>query len=133
MSRVLRVAVAVALALAVTIGVAVAQAPPVRVTIGFPFLAGGKSMPAGTYQIDVKGWDGPIVLRGDAKNSEAILSVMTRLGRHDNDRELELVFDKLGTLVHLSEVWIPGEDGYMLLGSKERHDHVVLGGPRGVK
>jgi hypothetical protein len=127
-----RVAVA-ALALAAVLGVAIAQAAPVSVNIGFAFVAGSKSMPAGKYQIDIKGANGPIVIRGDAKDSEAILSVMTRLGRHDNDQEPELVFDRIGTAVHLSEIWLPGEDGYLLLGTQEKHDHVVVGGPKGKK
>jgi hypothetical protein len=127
-----RVVVA-ALTCAVLLGVAIAQAAPVTVNIGFAFTAGGKSMPAGKYQIDIKATDGPVVLRGDANGSEVILSVMTRLGRHDNDQEPELVFDRLGSTLHLSEIWIPGADGYLVLGTKENHDHVILGGPRGRK
>jgi hypothetical protein len=132
MMSVSRVAVA-ALACVALLGAAIAQAAPVNVNIGFAFTAGGKSMPAGKYQIDITGPNGPVVLHGDAKDSEAILSVMTRLGRHDNDQEPELVFDRLGTTLHLSEIWLRGEDGYLLLGTKENHDHVVLGGPKGKK
>jgi len=127
-----RVAVATVAAV-VLLGLALAQAAPVTVSIGFGFVAGGKSMPAGKYLIDIKSANGPIVLRGDAKDSEAILSVMTRLGRHDNDLEPELVFDKIGPALHLSEIWVAGEDGYLVLGTQEKHDHVVLGGPRGKK
>jgi hypothetical protein len=127
-----RVVVA-ALAWAVLLSVAHAQFRTVTVDIGFAFVAGGKSMPAGKYQIDVKSVDGPVVLRGGAKSVEAILPMMTKLGRHDDDREPELVFDRIGTTLHLSEVWLPGEDGFLLLGTKEKHDHVVLGGPKGRK
>jgi hypothetical protein len=132
MMRSARVAVA-ALAWVVLLGIAIAQAAPITLSIGFAFVAGGKSMPAGKYQIDIKSASGPIVLRGDAKDSEAILPVMTRLGRHDNDQEPELIFDKLGPALHLSEIWLPGEDGYLVLGTQEKHDHVVLGGPKGKK
>jgi len=127
-----RVAVA-AVASVLLLGIALAQAAPVTVNIGFGFVAGGKSMPAGKYQIDIKSASGPVILRGDAKDSEAILQVMTRLGRHDNDLEPELVFDKIGPALHLSEIWVAGEDGYLVLGTQEKHDHVVLGGPRGKK
>jgi hypothetical protein len=127
-----RVAVA-AVAWVVLLGIALAQAAPITVNIGFTFTAGGKSMPAGKYEIDIKSANGPIVLRGGEKGSEAILAVMTRLGRHDNDQEPELVFDRIGAALHLSEVWLPGEDGYLVLGTVEKHDHVVLGGPKGKK
>jgi len=132
MMSVSRLAVA-ALACAALLGTAIAQAAPININIGFAFTAGGKSMPAGKYQIDIKGIDGPIVLQGEAKDSSVILSVMTKLGRHDNDQEPELVFDRLGTTLLLSEIWPSGEDGYLLIGTKEKHDHVVLGGPRGRK
>jgi hypothetical protein len=57
-----------------------------------------------------------------------LLSCFTRLGRHDRDAEPEIVFDKLGGKFLLSEVWLPGQDGYLLLTTKEQHDHAVLGG-----
>jgi hypothetical protein len=133
MMSVSRVAVAVLACVALLGTAAIGQAAPINVNIGFAFTAGGKSMPAGKYQIDITGVDGPITLRGEAKDSAVILSVMTRLGRHDNDQEPELVFDRLGTTLLLSEIWPTGEDGYLLIGTKEKHDHVVLGGPRGRK
>jgi hypothetical protein len=120
-----------ALVLAVVAGGALAHAQPAAVVnIGFAFMAGGKSMPAGKYDIQVTS-GGPVLLRGPS--SQVLMPVMTRLGRRDNDREPELVFDNVGGALHLSEVWFPGSDGYLLLGTKEQHDHTVLGGPKGKK
>jgi hypothetical protein len=125
----LRIAVA-ALAVLIVVGSAVAQAQKAAVNIDFPFMAAGKSMPAGKYEVTASG-NGPILLRGPGGTLN--LSVITRLGRHDRDAEPELVFDKLESGLHLSEVWMPGEDGFLLLGTKETHGHTVVGGPMGKK
>ncbi len=50
------------------------------------------------------------------------------LGRHDKDADPELVFDKIGTKLELSEVWLPNQDGFLLLATKGRHEHAVVGG-----
>jgi len=55
-----------------------------------------------------------------------MMAVITRLGRHDKDAEPELVFDKVAGAMHLSEVWFPGQDGLLLLGTGETHEHHVL-------
>jgi hypothetical protein len=129
MKQCLRIAVA-ALAVAFVVGGAVAQAQMASVNIDFPFVAAGKSMPAGKYTVTATG-NGPVLLKG--ASGQVTLSVITRLGRHDKDAEPELVFDKLESGLHLSEVWMPGEDGYLLLGTKETHGHTVVGGPMGKK
>ena len=104
----------------------------VVVDVNFAFVASGTSMAAGKYTIEVAA-AGPVVLTSMRGGHRILFPVMTRLGRHDNDAEPELVFDKLGETFHLSEVWLPGQDGYLLLGTKEKHDHRILGGPRGIK
>ena len=104
----------------------------VVVDINFAFVASGTSMAAGKYSIQVSE-SAPVVLTAMQGGNRILFPVMTRLGRHDNDADPELVFDKLGDTFHLSEVWLPGQDGYLLLGTKEKHDHRILGGPRGKK
>jgi hypothetical protein len=109
-------------------GTAAPQSPvqPVRAEIPFAFHAAGKTMPAGVYQI-IKQVVPAVVLNGPG-GTTITLPVLTYLGRHDTDTEPELVFDKLEGNMHLSEVWLPGQDGLLLLGTKERHDHAVLKG-----
>jgi len=119
-----RVSVAFLLLLIVGAGVIYAQTS-IRTDIPFQFYAGEKVMPAGKYEI-VKNAAGPIMLIGPS-NARVMMSVLTYLGRHDFDAEPELIFDKLNGQMHLSEVWLPGQDGYLLLGTKEQHDHEVLG------
>ena len=119
-----RASIALLLLLVVGAGVSHAQSS-VRTDIPFEFYAGAKVMPAGKYEI-AKSDAGPVTLSGP-KNSRVVMSVLTYLGRHDFDAEPELVFDKVDGAMHLSEVWLPGQDGYLLLGTKEQHDHTVLG------
>jgi hypothetical protein len=106
-------------------GVAVAQAT-VQVDIGFAFVAGNQTMPAGKYIVEVgSGGTSRVTFRG-AKT--AVLPVITRLGRHDNDKDPEIVFDKVDGKLLLSEVWLAGEDGYLLTSTKTEHGHFVVGG-----
>ena len=117
----------VAAIVAVVAGAAVAQTSMTRVNIGFGFVAAGQTMPAGNYSIEVSS-GGPasrVTMRG-AKN--VVLPVITRLGRHDNDKDPEVVFDKVDGKFLLSELWLAGEDGYLLLATKTEHGHFVVGG-----
>jgi hypothetical protein len=100
-----------------------------RVNIDFTFVAAGKEMPAGTYEFEVT--HGGVVLRPpNVKMSLITMPVLTRLGRHDADPDPELVFDKVLGKPHLSELWLPNEDGYLLLNTPADHEHRVLGGSR---
>ena len=120
--------VSTALLLLLVVGAGVAQAQAIRADIPFTFFAGSKEMPAGKYEI-VHNPAGPIQISGPSK-STATLPVLTFLGRHDGDAEPELIFDKINGQMHLSEIWLPGKDGLLLLGTKEQHDHAVVGGPK---
>ena len=104
----------------------------VSVDINFAFIASGTPMPAGKYHFQLPE-QGPVVLTAAQGSKRVLFPVVTRLGRHDSDAEPELVFDKIGDKLYLSEVWSPGADGFLLLGTKEKHDHRILGGPRGQK
>jgi hypothetical protein len=101
-----------------------ACAQTVSVDIGFPFTAGGKDFAAGKYTLEINPTGPVISLRGTA--GATILAAFTFLGRHDNDPDLELVFDKVGGKLGLSEIWYPGRDGYLVLMTKEAHEHVVV-------
>ena len=100
-----------------------------KVTVDFAFQAGGTAFEAGTYEIEAT--REKVVLRSTSgKGGEVMMPVITRLGRHDNDREAELVFDKVGAKLFLSEFWFPDMDGYLVLNTPVDHDHRVLGGSR---
>jgi hypothetical protein len=59
-----------------------------------------------------------------------MMPVITRLGRHDNDTDPELIFDKVGGKFLLSELWLPDLDGFLVLNTPVDHEHRVLGGSR---
>jgi hypothetical protein len=130
MKRAPAIVAAVLAVLAWTGGTAFAQATAANsavMKVDFPFVVKGEAMPAGTYlfQIDK---DQLLVRSQTGPGKGAMLGVLTRLGRHDRDADPEIVFDKLGGKFLLSEVWLPGQDGYLLLTTKEQHEHAVLGG-----
>ena len=108
------------------VGGTLAYAQQAAIEIGYPFVAGGKHLAAGKYTVILAGAN-VIALRGDGGSAE--MTFLTRLGRHDNDTDLELVFDKIADEYLLSEVWFPEKDGYLVLSTKEAHEHAVLGGP----
>jgi hypothetical protein len=107
-------------------GGAVAYAQSTSADIGFPFVAGGKEMAAGKYAVEVTA-TGQVSLTGPDRG-RILMPVITLLGRHDRDTDPEFVFDKIDGKLVLSEVWIGGKDGFLLLATKGPHEHAVLGG-----
>jgi hypothetical protein len=99
---------------------------PATVSVDFKFVAGTMAMPAGKYVIDqTAGIEISIKEAGGGK-AAVVLPVITILGRHDTDRFPELVFDIYPDGPHLSEVWFPRIDGFLVLATKEPHEHRVL-------
>ena len=127
--RTRRLAAAAAIGLALFSSSAVAQGNRVIVTLDFAFIAAGKEMPAGSYALEAASGKVTVQPRS-GKEPPVILPIITRLGRHDNDADAELIFDKLDGRLHLSELWVPGIDGYLLLATAKEHDHAVHGGSR---
>ena len=102
------------------------SAQKISAEIGFPFVAGGKEMPAGKYSV-VFELGKPLEFYGQ-NGTRVLLAVITSLGRHDQDPDAEFVFDKVDGKTLLSEVWLPSKDGYLLLATKGPHTHAVVGG-----
>jgi hypothetical protein len=107
---------------------AYAQNQTARVNIDFGFVAAGKEMPAGVYDFQVV--SGRVDVRSQNGQVSFMMPVLTRLGRHDTDKDPELIFDKVGDKLHLSEVWLPSQDGFLVLNTPVDHEHRVLGGSR---
>jgi hypothetical protein len=113
----------------------VAVASPVHaqnrttVNIDFAFVAAGTDMEAGAYALQAE--PGKVTMGATTpKGKSVIMPVLTRLGRHDADTQVELVFDKVDGKLSLSEVWFPERDGYLVLNTPGDHEHRVLGGSR---
>jgi hypothetical protein len=112
------------LALLAVSALARAQAP-MTVSIGFAFKNGTMQMPAGKYMIRQEAGV-EVALKQVDGAAATVVPVLTYLGRHDNDQFPELVFDILPDGPHLAEVWFPGFDGYLVLSTRESHQHRVI-------
>jgi hypothetical protein len=108
-----------------------AQTGVLHANIPFAFSAAGKQFPAGQYQIA-----GPsnseffTITSIDGKNSATVI-FLTRLAGaiHTTPADAHIVFDTVGGTYTLSELWFPGDDGYMLNTMKGQHSHRVVDVP----
>ena len=99
--------------------------------VSFPFMVGTKTLPAGQYDFVYDSTSRAIRVVSAGKNM-ALAPVVTRLSRaiHTSPKDSHIVFDKIGETYLLSEIWVPGIDGYMLSSTKGEHEHAVVDVPR---
>lgn len=97
--------------------------PTVVANIPFSFMAGGKTLPAGEYQFAEGSLGKEMAIRGENLKADVFAPVITRLGERPGD-EAEVVFDKVGDNYYLSELHVPGMDGYLFQGAPGKHVHV---------
>jgi hypothetical protein len=125
--------VALVLTLSASAGVCFAQG---TFKVPFPFQAGGKKLPAGDYRIAQKGNE-QIILRQEPNGSEVAVTVLKTLPRPNPPlAEPQLIFDAVGnfepsyteyvTDYLLAEVWLPGQDGFLLHVTKGGHAHQTI-------
>ncbi len=111
---------------------AVANAAPwaIHGNIPFQFTADGKVWPAGEYMLVPDNSIGSVRVEPE-KGVGPVVPVITRLspGMESTSTEAHAVFDKVGDTYFLSEVWIPGEDGFLLHVTKQAHEHKVVNLP----
>lgn len=103
------------------------QEPSIKAKIDFPFTVEGKALPAGQYSF-MRDTEAPVFrVQGEGK-ADALATIVTRLSgeMHTTPQDAHLVFDVVGGTHILSEIWIPGEDGYMMHVEKGKHEHKVL-------
>jgi hypothetical protein len=117
---------ALALGLAGSIAWAVGA---VSVNIPFSFVAKDKEMTAGTYEIRVEGNnEDQLAIRNIKGSGHTNLQVIERLA-DTGTKDVRIVFDKTEDgKSYLSEVHIPGTDGFLVGIAKGREKHVVLTG-----
>jgi hypothetical protein len=100
----------------------------VEANVPFAFIVdGNKTLPAGEYAIRAEGPDeAPVTIRNVKTGKEYILRVVTRLAQFDMV-EPAFVFDKTADGAYfLSEVHIPGIDGFSFQGAPGKHTHVKV-------
>ncbi len=99
----------------------------VKAKIDFSFKVEGKVLPPGQYEFarDPKAME--FRVQGEGKIA-ALVPILTRMAAeiHSTHQDAHLVFDVVGDTHLLSEIWIPGEDGYVLLVTKGPHTHKVI-------
>jgi hypothetical protein len=115
--------------LAITL--AYGQSLKVSANIPFAFIASGKTLPAGAYQFFPNA-DDPMKIVGPGKSAGVLVPVLTRLGAaiHTSKQDSHIVFDKVGEVYTLSEIWIPGTDGWLFASTKGKHEHKTIDVPR---
>ncbi len=121
-------AVLLVLVSAATFGVAQVK-PAVIADVPFAFMVGTKSLPAGTYQFTVSDDLVTIFVRDIKSKDTFMAAVVTRLSPK-SDNEGSVVFDVAGTDHYLSEIYVPGFDGFLVKGAPSKHSHVSVKGKK---
>ncbi len=106
-----------------------ASIEPQVIQIPFPFVAGTgfKTFPAGTYDLTQPSPQ-VLVLRGPGPKGVVVeVQVMTRLANPSAPiTESKVVFDKVGDQYYISEVWVPGADGFLVGAARDVHTHQTI-------
>jgi len=123
-----RVAVVFALLVCLPlISVSQVSSPGVVAKVDFAFYAGGKLLPAGSYEFKQTHRDIAKTLDiVDMKTKQTrVVPIVTSISRKEPS-EGEVVFDQAENNYYLSEVYIPGMDGILLQGAQTKHVHVIV-------
>lgn len=142
--RLVTVAAAVfAVALALGALPARADAQQAAYKIPYKFKAAGKNAAAGDYRFFVNG-DGKLVLKQEASGKELVLEYVKKLEPVKGAAaEPRLVFDEAGdfapsyteyfTVYVLAEVWLSGQEGFLIHETKGAHKQDVVKGTKAGK
>jgi hypothetical protein len=104
----------------------------VNAKIPFAFSVEGKVLPAGQYNFTENSNPSAVTVKSSDGKASVIAPIYTRLaaGIHTSPKDAHIVFDKVGDAYFLSEIWVPGVDGYVLNATKEKHTHVIVDTPK---
>ena len=97
--------------------------------VSFSFFVNGKELPAGHYEIETVGTSESTLRISDAKSHRTVLvKVIERLA-NTGAKEPRVVFDKMEDgKSYLSEIHVPGADGFLVGLAKGRETHVTVTG-----
>jgi hypothetical protein len=99
---------------------------PVYVEVPFDFMVRGKQMAAGRYEVMATDLQAEVLVVKNVKTGAvADATVMTRLADTEG-KEATAVFDKAEGKYYLSELHVPGMDGFALPGAVGKHDHTKI-------
>ena len=122
------VALVAVITLVVAAGAVPAYAIGATADIPFPFVVKGQTLPAGKYEIEETSPELLTIRSMTTKAAATELMVITRLAATTTGSNPKLVFDKVGERDYLSEVWLPDQDGFLVLATKGPHTHRSVGG-----
>ena len=97
----------------------------VDANVNFGFYAGGKMMPAGSYEFKVIEQGGTLSVLNEKTDQTFFVPILTTISPRESS-DADVVFDKTGSTYYLSEVYIPGLDGYLVQGAPAKHVHVMI-------
>lgn len=102
------------------------------VDIPYAFTASGGQLPAGHYEVSLNGVAHQTVTfrSPDGKNSATAMISTAIAADPDKPVGAKLVFDIVGEKHILSEIWMPGHDGYLITGyvNDSAHRHSIAKG-----
>ena len=110
---------------------AMGPAKAVVAKVSFPFVVGDRTMQAGTYRVSQPAGLGMLKIEAVGGKENVPVQVITRISQVGNSAQggrTALVFDVVGDQHYLSEVWIPGQDGFLVRGTTEEHKHAAAEG-----
>jgi hypothetical protein len=111
------------------LGTAQISPPGVNADIPFSFMVAGKTLPAGSYSFSENAATETITVMSISGKQSFMSPIMTRLSPRSGD-EAQIVFDVVGTDHYLSEVFMPGLDGFGLKGAPGKHTHMSVKGKK---
>jgi hypothetical protein len=98
----------------------------VTAEVPFKFMAANKTFEPGKYDLRISDDRNEVTLVTPKGTSELML-VQTRLAAPETPlSDGKLVFDKVGETYYLSEVWLPGMDGFLVHSTREKHTHHII-------
>jgi hypothetical protein len=102
-----------------------APQPSIAVEVPFPFHAGGRKLPAGTYEFNPDIKQEHVAVTDRKKGQSVLAPVLTRISQRP-DSDIVVVFDQINTEYYLSEFYPHGMDGFHLTGAPGPHTHVCI-------
>lgn len=101
--------------------------------IDFQFVAAGKTMAPGRCGLRVTTDRAALTLTPPKGSGEFLVSITRLAAPEPASSETRLGFDKVGDIYYLSEVWLPGDDGFLVYAAKETHTHRTVKGEQKAK
>lgn len=126
--RVARIGLIIVALIITGVGSAQAQAPVI--TIDFSFVAGGKTLSAGNWAVDI-GPDCKVILKHEKGGDPVELTAIKTLGR--KVQRAEVVFDVVGSAKFLSEVFVPEKGGCQVARQTESIERETVKAPKPAK